>query len=215
MLGYERGGDMYVTDLASRQETRLTSDATEHVYNGHFDWVYEEEFGIAQAWNWSPDSRHIAFWQIDESGGAGDAVQRLCRATIPNTTRSAFPQPGDSNPRARIGVVDVKGGKTVWLDTGEQGEFYIPRIYWTSRPDTLAVVTLNRPQNEMKLFFFDVNTGGRRQVMTEKSATWLDVYDFYAGIQDMMTFPAGRTSSSGSPTAMAGSTSTATTTPAS
>jgi len=61
MLGEERNGDMYVVDLATKQERRLTSDATEHVFNGHFDWVYEEEFGLAQAWNWSPDSRRIAF----------------------------------------------------------------------------------------------------------------------------------------------------------
>jgi dipeptidyl-peptidase-4 len=81
----------------------------------------------------------------------------------------------------------------VWLDPGEKGEFYIPRIYWTSRPDTLAVVLLNRPQNEMKLLFFDVNTGGRRQVMTETSKTWLDVYDFYAGVDDMLSFPEGST----------------------
>jgi dipeptidyl-peptidase-4 len=67
MLGEERNGDMYVVDLATHRERRLTTDATENVYNGHFDWVYEEEFGMAQAWNWSPDSRRIAFWQIDES----------------------------------------------------------------------------------------------------------------------------------------------------
>ena len=189
-LGFERGGDMYVSDLSSAHETRLTSDAKEHVYNGHFDWVYEEEFGMAQAWNWSPDSRHIAFWQIDETS---EPVMQFSDMSghHPEYDQIRIPQPGDSNPRARIGVVDVKGGKTVWLDTGEQGEFYIPRIYWTSRPDTLAVITLNRQQNEMKLFFFDVNTGGRRQVMSDKSDTWIDVYDFYAGIQDMMTFPAG------------------------
>ena len=89
----------------------------------------------------------------------------------------------------RIGVVNVSTGQNTWLDTGEKGEFYIPRIYWTSRPDTLAVITLNRPQNTLKLFFFDAKTGGRRQVMTETSKTWLDVYDFYAGVDDMMTFP--------------------------
>jgi dipeptidyl-peptidase 4 len=190
MLGYERGGDMYVTDLASKRETRLTTDATEHVYNGHFDWVYEEEFGMAQAWNWSPDSRHIAFWQVDETKEPVDQFTDFS-GHHPDYDQIRIPQPGDTNPTVKIGVIDVKSGKKTWLDTGEQGEFYIPRIYWTSRPDTLAVITLNRPQNEMKLFFFDVNTGGRRQVMSEKSNTWIDVYDFYAGIQDMMTFPEG------------------------
>ena len=66
-LGYERGGDLFVYDMAQHKETRLTSDATDLVYNGHFDWMYEEEFGIDQGWNWSPDSRYVAYWQVDET----------------------------------------------------------------------------------------------------------------------------------------------------
>jgi dipeptidyl-peptidase-4 len=190
MLGVERAGDMYVEDLAGHTERRLTSDASELVYNGHFDWVYEEEFGLAQAWNWSPDSRHIAFWQINESK---EPVIQLSdySGSHPDWDQIRIPQPGDSNPRARVGLVDVRSGKRVWLDPGEPGEFYIPRIYWTSRADTLAMITLDRPQQVMKLWFFDVTTGGKRLVMTETSKTWIDVYDFYAGIQDMMSFPAG------------------------
>src|SRR3990172_8222784 len=74
MLGYERDGDLFVYDMAAGRETRLTRDASETVYHGHFDWVYEEEFGLAQAWNWSPDSRFIAYWQLDESGEPGGQV---------------------------------------------------------------------------------------------------------------------------------------------
>ncbi|MBV9880091.1 MAG: S9 family peptidase [Gemmatirosa sp.] len=188
LLGEERGGDMYVVDLATKRETRLTQDATEHVYNGHFDWVYEEEFGLAQAWKWSPDSRRIAFWQIDDSK---EPVVQFTDYSGRHETwdRIAIPQPGDSNPVARIGVVDVKSGKKTWLDPKLQGEYYVPRLYWTSRPDTLAMITLNRRQNEMRLIFFDVNTGGMRPVLTETSSTWIDVYDFYAGVQDLMSFP--------------------------
>jgi dipeptidyl-peptidase-4 len=188
MLGFERGGDMYVTNLSTHQEKRLTRDASEHVYNGHFDWVYEEEFGLAQAWKWSPDSRYIAYWQLNDS--AEPVIQLSDYSGLHQEWETLrIPQVGDSNATVRIGVVDVATGRNTWLDIGEKGEFYIPRIYWTSRQDTLAVITLNRPQNLMKLFFFDVRTGGRRPVMTETSKTWLDVYDFYAGVEDMMTFP--------------------------
>ncbi len=188
MLGFERDGDMYVTTLANQQEKRLTRDASEHVYNGHFDWVYEEEFGLAQAWKWSPDSRYIGYWQLDDS--AEPEIQISDYSGLHQTwEKIRIPQVGDSNAKVRIGVVNVATGKNTWLDTGERGDFYIPRIYWTSRADTIAVITLNRPQNTMKLFFFDVRTGGRREVMTETSKTWLDVYDFYAGVDDMMTFP--------------------------
>jgi dipeptidyl-peptidase-4 len=190
MLGFEREGDMYVTDLSTHQEKRLTRDASEHIYNGHFDWVYEEEFGMAQAWKWSPDSRYIAYWQLNDS--AEPVIQISDYSGLHQQwEKLRIPQVGDSNATVRIGVVNVGTGQNTWLDTGEKGEFYIPRIYWTSRPDTLAVITLNRPQNVMKLFFFDVRTGGRRQVISETSKTWLDVYDFYAGVDDMMTFPSG------------------------
>jgi len=190
MLGEERNGDMYVVDLSTKQERRLTSDATEHVYNGHFDWVYEEEFGLAQAWNWSPDSKHIAYWQVDDSKEPEIQLTDYS-GRHPTWDRLRIPQPGDANATVRIGVADVKGAKTVWLDPHQSGEFYIPRIYWTSNPDTLAMIVLNRKQNDMKLFFFDVTTGGSRQVMQETSPTWIDVYDFYAGVQDLMTFPEG------------------------
>ena len=192
MLGFERDGDIYVTNLSSHQEKRLTSDASEHVYNGHFDWVYEEEFGMAQAWKWSPDSRYIAYWQLNDS--AEPEIQISDYSGLHQEwEKLRIPQVGDSNATVRIGVVNVGTGQNRWLDVGEKDEFYIPRIYWTSRPDTLAVVTLNRPQNTMKLYFFDVKTGGRREVMSETSKTWIDVYDFYAGVDDMMTFPAGST----------------------
>lgn len=190
MLGFERGGDMYVADVATHTERRLTTDGRPHVFNGHFDWVYEEEFGLAQAWKWSPDSRHIAFWQVDESAEPVFMLSDMA-GMHPKYDSIPYPLVGDPNPRVRIGVLDARSGRRTWLDTGLTGDFYIPRVYWTSRPDTLAVLTLNRAQNELRVFFFDVNTGGRRQVMTQRSDSWIDVFDFYAGITDMMTFPAG------------------------
>ncbi|HTI65777.1 MAG TPA: S9 family peptidase [Gemmatimonadaceae bacterium] len=188
MLGEERGGDMYVVDLATHQEHRLTSDASEHVFNGHFDWVYEEEFGLPQAWSWSPDSRHIAYWRIDESHEPEIQLTDYS-GRHPDWEHIRIPQPGDTNPSARIGVLDVKSGRQVWLDPHVAGEYYVPRIYWTSEPDTLAMIVLDRKQKDMRLVFFDVNTGGSRAVMEETSPTWIDVYDFYAGVQDLMSFP--------------------------
>lgn len=188
MLGFERNGDMYVTNLSTQQEKRLTNDASEHIYNGHYDWVYEEEFGEAQAWKWSPDSRYIAYWQTNDAAEPEIQISDFS-GLHPEWTKLRIPQPGDSNATVRIGVVNVGSGQNTWLDVGERGEFYIPRIYWTSSPDTLAVITLNRRHNLMKLYFFDVKTGGRREVMNETSKTWIDVYDFYAGVDDMMSFP--------------------------
>ncbi len=190
MIGYERGGNMYVYDFAGRREKQLTDDATKHVFNGHFDWVYEEEFGLPQAWKWSPDSRYIAYWQVDESREPVFQMTNY-QGLHPQYVKIRYPQVGDPNPTVRIGVVDVKSGKHIWLDTGLTGDFYIPRIYWTSDKNTLAVITLNRAQNHLKLFFFNVQTGKRRLVMQQTSDTWIDVYDFYANVMDLMSFPRG------------------------
>jgi dipeptidyl-peptidase-4 len=188
-LGEERGGDLYVVDLAAGRERRLTHDATEHVFNGHFDWVYEEEFGLSQAWQWSPDSRRIAYWQVDER------LEPETRLTDysgrhPTWTTIRYPMPGDSNPKVRIGVADVRDGRTIWLDPGVRGDYYIPRIFWTSRRDTLAMLVLDRPQRTLKVLFFDVRTGGHREVMTETSSSWIDVFGFFGSVE-MMTFPPG------------------------
>jgi dipeptidyl-peptidase-4 len=187
MLGYERQGDLFAYDLTARREIRLTQGATETTYRGRFDWVYEEEFGLAQAWRWSPDSRYLAFWETDESAEPVVALTDF-EGRHPDWWRIRIPQPGDSNARVRIGAVEVRSGRLQWLDPGEPGDYYVPRIYWIGRPDSLAMITLNRPQNEMKLFFFDVRTGGKRLVLTERSDTWIDVYDFYAGVEDLLTF---------------------------
>lgn len=188
LLGFERDGEIHVYDLAVEEERRLTSTPEELIFNGHFDWVYEEEFGLTQAWRWSPDSRRIAFWQTDERGVPTIQITDYS-GNYPEFVEINYPKVGEHNPEVRIGVVDVRTGEKVWLDTGLEGEFYIPRIYWTSDPNTLAVVTLNRPQNHLRLFFFDVRTGERRLVMEETSNAWIDVFDFFAGTDHFFYFP--------------------------
>ncbi len=188
-VGYHRGGDMFVFDLDKGKETRLTKNGKEKFYNGRFGWAYEEEFGLVQAWKWSHDSRYIAFWESDEQQVP---VFRMTdyQGKHSSYTELPYPKVGDTNPSVRIGVTDVEKGKTQWmklsLDDG-----YVPRIYWTSTPGVLAVTHLNRAQNHLKLYFFDVKNGNGRLVMEEKHSAWIDVYDFFAGIDDYFIFPQG------------------------
>ncbi|HET6252606.1 MAG TPA: DPP IV N-terminal domain-containing protein [Puia sp.] len=189
-VGIERNGNLFVYSFAAGAERQLTADATGDtaIFNGHYDWVYEEEFGQGQAWNWSKDSRYIAFWQFDER--PVPVFQLTNYAGLHNEQiHIPIPQPGDANPLVRIGVVDVQTGKKVWLTPDETGDYYIPRIYWTSNPDELALMTLNRAQNHMKLYFFNVKTGEHRVVLEEQNSTWISVFDFYTNVNDMVYFP--------------------------
>jgi len=191
MVGIERDGDMYVYNFANNKETRLTDDARggeNGVFNGHGDWVYEEELEVAKAWNWSPDNRHIAYWQFDDSK-VPDFQMTNFEGLHPNIVHIAIPQVGDANPKVKIGVVEVVSGKKIWLSPDETGDFYIPRIYWTSDPNVLAVMTLNRSQNDMKLYFFNINTGDHHVVLEEKNNTWVAISNFYTQVNDMVYFP--------------------------
>jgi dipeptidyl-peptidase-4 len=189
-VGIERHGNMYVYDFATAKEKQLTNDATGEnaIFNGHFDWVYEEEFGQPQAWQWSTDSKYIAYWQFDERK-VPDFEMTNFEGHHSEIVHFRVPLVGDPNATVRIGVADVATGKKIWLKTDETGDFYIPRIYWTGRPDELAVMTLSRAQNHMKLYLFNVKTGAKKVVLEEKNNTWVAVFDFYTNVNDMVYFP--------------------------
>lgn len=187
-VGFEREGDLFVYDLASNTETRLTNSGDKNFYNGRYGWVYEEEFGLAQAWNWSHDSKYIAFWQTDER-----EVELFkstdYSGTYPEYVEIPYPKVGSKNPVIKMGVVDVTSGKQQWLNIDMQ-DGYVPRIYWTAIPGKLAVVWLNREQNHLKLFFFDVTSGKGNLIMEETNEKgWIDVFDFFAGVNHYFFFP--------------------------
>ncbi|MCC5927083.1 MAG: S9 family peptidase [Bacteroidetes bacterium] len=187
-IGFEREGNLYIYEFATDQTIALTNDATEYVFNGRTGWVYEEEFMITQAWQWSPDGRYIAFWQEDESEVPIFQMTDYS-GQHPEYVSIRYPKVGDTNPTVRIGVVDVVTGDRIWLDTGKTPDSYIPRIYWTADKETLAVVHLSRNQRELNLFFFDAKSGDRRLVMQEISDYWIDIFNFFEGIEEFFFFP--------------------------
>jgi dipeptidyl-peptidase-4 len=191
-VGIERKGNMFVYDFATGKEKQLTNDATGEnaIFNGHYDWVYEEEFGQPQAWNWSPDNKYIAYWQFDERKVPNFEMTNY-EGLHSEVVSFHVPLVGDENAKVKIGVADVATGKKVWFKPQETGDFYIPRIYWTSTPNVLAVMTLNREQNHMKLYFFNVKTGETHVVLEEQNKTWVAIFDFYTDVNDMVYFPEG------------------------
>lgn len=190
-MGYEHEGNLFVLELATGESTQLTFDAEENVYNGRFGWVYEEEFSIVQGWSWSYDSEHLAYWQTDERD-VPLFVSTDYSGSYPEFVEIPYPKVGATNPSVKIGVVNVGSGDKRWMDL-DLGDGYVPRIYWTSDPSKLAVQHMNRAQNHLSLYMFDINTGQGDVIMEEIAEDgWIDVYDFFAGISNLMFFPPDR-----------------------
>jgi dipeptidyl-peptidase 4 len=186
-VGYGKDGDLFSFDLATGKHTQLTSDGADKYYNGRFGWANEEEFGLVQAWSWSYDSKYIAFWQTDEREVP---VYQLTdfSGQHPEYMEVPYPKVGDTPPLERLGILNTVDGSKQWLDFDPEGG-YIPRIYWTSRENTLAVVWMNRAQDHMKLYLFNVLTGEQSMILEEKHSAWIDIFDFFAGELHLFYFP--------------------------
>ena len=134
-IGFVRNNNIFVVDVASGAERQLTADGAEHIINGKFDWVYEEEFEISDGWQWSPDSRHIAFWRLDENRVPEYTLTEwdsLHLTLIP----MRYPKAGEPNSIVKIGVIDLQSSSTKWMDLGTNDDIYIPRIQWTLDPES-------------------------------------------------------------------------------
>src|SRR5205823_5730884 len=156
-------------DFVTQKETQLTDDAKPAFLNGRFGWVYEEEFGLAQAWEWSPDSKFIAFWQSDERQVPMYKLTDY-KGFDEKFDSLPYPRVGDPNPTVRIGVIEIANKAKQWMKVELGSDGYIPRIYWTSQEGQIALVHLNRKQNHLRLFMANARTGDAHQIMEEKSA---------------------------------------------
>jgi dipeptidyl-peptidase-4 len=176
-VAFVRDNNLFVDDLDTGQETQLTRDGSETIINGTTDWVYEEELGLSDAFRWSPDSKHIAFWRFDQSPVPRfPLVDEL--QLYPKVVTLRYPKAGEQNSRVQIGVVHLatagEGVTTTWLDVGSGNDQYLARLDWVG-VDSVIVQRLPRKQNSVDVLMVSATTGKPRLVMTDRDSAYVDV----------------------------------------
>lgn len=171
--------NIYVQDLLSREVIALTVDASDTIVNGRFDWAYEEEFGILDGFRWSPDSRRIAYWQLDTSAARDFLIINNTDELYPTITSIPYPKVGQENSAARVGIVGIADQKTTWIELpGIAKDMYVPRMDWANNSDQVMVQQLNRKQDTNRVFVGDADTGDVQELFVEKEETFIeDVID--------------------------------------
>jgi dipeptidyl-peptidase-4 len=174
-VAFVKDNNLFYVDLATQNKTQITHDGKyNHIINGSADWVYEEEFSMAQAFEWSPDGKKIAFIRFDETE-VPEFNMQTWGELYPQDYLFKYPKAGEKNAKVSIHVYDLDSQKIVKVDAGEETDIYLPRIYWTGDAQTLAFLRLNRLQNQLDLFYADTQTGTSQLILQEKSDTYVDL----------------------------------------
>lgn len=174
-VAFVRNNDLYVTEIATGREQRLTKDGGDNIINGTTDWVYEEELGLRDAFRWSPDSRRIAFWRFDQREVPVYPLINETATLYPTIATLHYPYAGQKNSRVKVGVISLASGATTWLtgagpDTGQ----YLARMEWVGR-DSLAVQRIPRHQTSVDILLLSATSGRGRTVMTDRDSAYVDV----------------------------------------
>ncbi|MCF6405876.1 S9 family peptidase [Chitinophaga filiformis] len=175
-VAYVSEHNLYVEDILTGKIKALTKDGNRRLINGTFDWAYEEEFDCRDGFRWSPDSRSIAYWQIDARKIRDflmiDNTDSLYSFTVP----VEYPKAGESPSSCRVGVVDIATAKTTWLQVpGDPQQHYITRMEWNPAHTGVILQQLNRKQNESVLYVADPATGKTKQIYKESDSAWIDI----------------------------------------
>jgi dipeptidyl-peptidase 4 len=181
-VGFVIKNNLYVqilSDLpAKRKILQLTHDGSITIINGTFDWAYEEELGLQDGFRWSPDSEHIAYWQLDAEGIRDFYMINNTDTLYPEIIPVQYPKVGTINSACKVGVVHAIGGKTLWLTfPGNSRDHYIARMDWAGNSKEIVLQRLNRLQNTNKVILGDIDTGKTKTILTEKDEAWVDVDD--------------------------------------
>jgi dipeptidyl-peptidase-4 len=175
-VAYVRDNNLYVETVTGGFIAQLTTDGSSHVVNGTFDWVYEEELFCRDGFRWSPDGRHIAYWQLNSEGVKEMELINNTAALYPIISRFPYPKAGEMNSAARVGVVASSGGATRWFDVeGDPRNHYLPRMEWAAGSDEVVIQQLNRLQNTNVVMLGDVHSGKVRRILVEQDEAWVDI----------------------------------------
>ena len=176
-VAYVSQNNIYVEDLATSQIRALTTNGTATLFNGTFDYIYQQEFSCHDGFRWCSDSKSIAYWQVD----AGN----IKKFNLINNTDSIYsqvipieyPKAGQDPPACKVGVVTIDDARTTWMNIpGDPVQHYIIRMEFIPNTVNLLIQQLNRKQNHSKLIFADIATGNTHLLQEESDEAWVEIF---------------------------------------
>lgn len=191
--------NIYIKNLNTGKEKQITFDGKYNkIQNGTPDWVYEEEFGFIKAYQWSPDSKNIAYIKFDENDtpmfnmtlfqGTNPVLDK--NKLYPENYTFKYPKPGETNSIVTVNVFNLEKDQTKTMKIGKDKEQYIPRIKWMKNSEKLAIMRLNRHQNKFEILLANPANGKSKVIYKDKEKEYIDenIYDSFVLLEDNKHF---------------------------
>ncbi len=182
-IAFVRDNNIHLVKLLfGNSESQVTKDGEYNkVLNGIPDWVYEEEFAFNRAFDFSADSKMIAYIRFDESEipmysfpwYKGLAPEKKEYATYPGSYDYKYPKSGVGNSKVSVHTFDIKSRVTREMKLEIDSDAYIPRIKFTHDPNKLAIMTLNRHQNRFNLYMANPRSGICQVAVRDESEQYI------------------------------------------
>ena len=174
-IAYVREGNLYVKNLLTDQVQPVTYDGAmgQNLF-GMADALYENNFGMMQAYQWSPDGQYIAFLRFNETAVKSFPISYYDRV-YPETGKQRYPKAGEMVPEVSVFIYNIKNKILTPVDLGLNPNQYVPGIKWQPDGKALYIQRLNRTQTKLDLVRADVQTGNTSIVFTETKPNYIKV----------------------------------------
>ncbi|MFC0876076.1 S9 family peptidase [Saccharicrinis sp. FJH2] len=182
-IAFARDNNLYLKDLRFGTILQITDDGERNkIINGIPDWVYEEEFEFNKAFEWSPDGQFLAYIKFDESDVKeysfpvykGSHPSHDENELYPGQYVYKYPKTGEKNSVVSVHVYNTSNRVTHEMKVTDEKDIYFPRIRWTATSEYLAVLKLNRHQNELELYLANPKSGVCRMIMKDTNDRYID-----------------------------------------
>jgi dipeptidyl-peptidase-4 len=172
-VAYVRDYDVYVYDLATKRETRVTTGGTREKTHGLAEFVAQEEMNRHSGCWWSPDGQHIAYSEADAAGVEVWYVADPMKPDEPPQPQF-YPRPGKKNVAVRLGVIPAAGGGTVWIEWDRAKYEYLAAVRW-DKDGPLVIQVQDRKQQSLNLLKVDPASGRTSALLTENDPAFLNL----------------------------------------
>ena len=176
-IAYVYRRNLFVKELQNQNIIQVTFDGDYKTINGITDWVYEEEFGFVRAFDWSPDSSELVYMRFDESNVPIFSMDIYGNDVYPFPYQFRYPKAGEENSEITLYRFALGTRKKDKIRFEGESPYYIPRINYSDGANGLIIQTLNRHQNDLKVWCWNSQQNRVQLLLEEKEETYVSIHD--------------------------------------